>query len=364
MHNLHIAVLQVAAMTSINLVSRPLPRMFPAYAHECVAFNLGDPERAGATLACGVLLSSMLAVGCAAGLQGAETRTSKTPPRSQVADGSPQSYEVLGKRYDVRASSDGYRERGTASWYGHPFDGRATSSGEMYDMNEMTAAHATLPLPTWVEVTNLKNGKRVVVKVNDRGPFVDKRLIDLSYAAATKLDMVRDGTTRVEVRALPGPPAEKTQPPRETAPRKPTPPPTAKPRPRETPPPQNKRNQSQTLQARQPTETLERPKAPMAQAKSRPALPPPTADQLSSAADSERLFAEAGRFTRRDDAAELVASLTSEGFMNAFVVTEDKRRKSLHRVRVGPLADAAEVESMNERLRELGARRSHSVAMR
>jgi rare lipoprotein A len=137
----------------------------------------------------------MLAVGCAAGLQGAETRTSiaKTPPRSQVTDGSSQSYEVLGKRYNVRASSDGYSERGTASWYGHPFDGRPTSSGEMYDMNEMTAAHATLPLPTWVEVTNLKNGKRVVVKVNDRGPFVDKRLIDLSYAAATKLDMVRDG---------------------------------------------------------------------------------------------------------------------------------------------------------------------------
>jgi rare lipoprotein A len=362
--NLLIAFMQVAAMTSINLVSRPLPRTFPAFAHECAAFGLAEPERAGAALACGVLLSSMLAVGCAAGLQGAETRTSaaKTPPRTQVTDGSPQSYEVLGKRYNVRPSSDGYRERGTASWYGHPFDGRPTSSGEMYDMMEMTAAHATLPLPTWVEVTNLKNGKRVVVKVNDRGPFVDKRLIDLSYAAATQLDMVRDGTTRVEVRALPGPPAEKTQPPRDTAPRKQTPPPTEKPPPRETPHPQN--NQSPTLQAHAPAGTPEQPKAPVAQAKSRPASPPPTAEQRSSPADSERLFAEAGRFTSRDDAVELVASLRSEGFMNAFVVTEDKRRKSLHRVRVGPLADAAEVESMNDRLRDLGARRSHSVAMR
>ena len=366
MQNLLPGFMQVAAMTSINLVSRPLPRELPAFAHGCVAFNLADPERAGAALAYGVLLSSMLAVGCAAGLQGAETRTSsaKTPPRSQVTNGSSQSYEVLGKRYNVRASSDGYSERGTASWYGHPFDGRPTSSGEMYDMNEMTAAHATLPLPTWVEVTNLKNGKRVVVKVNDRGPFVDKRLIDLSYAAATKLDMVRDGTTRVEVRALPGPPAEKTpaprqaQPPREkAAPLETTPP-------RKTTPPPDRRNPPQTLKAHERVDTPEQPKPAVAQAKSQPASPPQKSEQHLSPADSERLFAEAGRFTSREDAVELVASLRSEGFMNAFVVTEDKRRKSLHRVRVGPLADAAEVESMNDRLRDLGARRSHTVAMR
>jgi rare lipoprotein A len=271
---------------------------------------------------------------------------------------------VLGKRYTVRASSDGYRERGTASWYGHPFDGRPTSTGEMYDMNEMTAAHATLPLPTWVEVTNLKNGKRVVVKVNDRGPFVDKRLIDLSYAAATELDMVRDGTARVEIRALPGPPAEKTPAPRAA------PPPVEKAAPRGTTPPRkttpqpDHRNQSQTLLAHERANTPEQPKPVVAQAKSQPTSPPHTSEQHLSPADSERLFAEAGRFTSREDAVELVASLRSEGFMNAFVVTEDKRRKSLHRVRVGPLADAAEVESMNDRLRDLGARRSHTVAMR
>jgi rare lipoprotein A len=335
-------------MTSINLVSRPLPRTFPAFAHECAAFGLAEPDRAGAALACGVLLSSMLAVGCAAGLQGAETRTSatKTPPRTQVTDGSPQSYEVLGKRYNVRPSSDGYRERGTASWYGHPFDGRPTSSGEMYDMMEMTAAHATLPLPTWVEVTNLKNGKRVVVKVNDRGPFVEKRLIDLSYGAATALDMVRDGTARVEVRALPGPPAEKA------------------------PAPRDNRNQSSTQarERRDPPEravssgSTTRPSA-VPEAKSRPDSPARTVERQSPPLDPERLFAEAGRFTNRDEAVQLVASLRAEGFMNAFVVTEDRRRKLLHRVRVGPLADAAEVDSMNERLRELGARRSHSVAM-
>ena len=83
-------------------------------------------------------------------------------------------------------------------------------SGEMYDMNEMTAAHTTLPLPTWVEVTNLANGKRIVVKVNDRGPFVGKRVIDLSYAAASALDIVRAGTARVAVRALDKPPPPTT----------------------------------------------------------------------------------------------------------------------------------------------------------
>ena len=204
-------------MTSINLVSPSALQKHHALGNECGATYAFDPERAARTLACGALLSSMLAMGCASGVQAAETRASaaKTPPRTQISDGSPQSYKVFGKRYTVRASSAGYRERGTASWYGHPFDGRPTSSGEMYDMMELTAAHQTLPIPTWVEVTNLKNGKKVVVKVNDRGPFVGKRLIDLSYGAANALDMVREGTARVEVRALPGPPAEKAPAPRD-----------------------------------------------------------------------------------------------------------------------------------------------------
>jgi rare lipoprotein A len=93
-------------------------------------------------------------------------------------------------------------ERGVASWYGPTFHGGNTSSGETYDMYGMTAAHKTLPLPTYARVTNLKNGKSVVVRINDRGPFVANRLIDLSYTAAAKLDMLREGTTLVEVRAL------------------------------------------------------------------------------------------------------------------------------------------------------------------
>ncbi|MGH8264508.1 MAG: septal ring lytic transglycosylase RlpA family protein, partial [Steroidobacteraceae bacterium] len=111
-------------------------------------------------------------------------------PRSPF--GNPVSYEVLGARYYVLAESVGYRERGVASWYGPGFHQGRTSSGEIYDMNRMTAAHKTLPLPCFAQVTNLRNGKSVVVRINDRGPFVANRLIDLSYAAATKLDMLRE----------------------------------------------------------------------------------------------------------------------------------------------------------------------------
>ena len=121
-------------------------------------------------------------------------------PRS--AHGNPPFYDVLGRRYYVLASADGYLERGVASWYGPTFHGGNTSSGEPYDMYGMTAAHKTLPLPCYARVTNLRNGKSIVVRINDRGPFVANRLIDLSYTAAAKLDLIREGTTLVEVRAL------------------------------------------------------------------------------------------------------------------------------------------------------------------
>jgi rare lipoprotein A len=116
--------------------------------------------------------------------------------------GNPPFYEVQGKRYFVLTKADGYVERGVASWYGPTFHGVSTSMGEPYDMYAMTAAHKTLPLPAYARVTNLKNGKSVVVRINDRGPFVANRIIDLSYTAAAKLDMLREGTTLVEVRAL------------------------------------------------------------------------------------------------------------------------------------------------------------------
>lgn len=116
--------------------------------------------------------------------------------------GNPKSYVVFGKRYYTLPSAAGFVERGIASWYGKKFHGRETSSGEIYDMYAMTAAHKELPLPTYVRVTNLKNQRSIVVRVNDRGPFYEGRVIDLSYTGAQKLDMVRDGTAPVEVRAL------------------------------------------------------------------------------------------------------------------------------------------------------------------
>jgi len=134
----------------------------------------------------------------------------RAEPRS--AHGNPPFYDVLGRRYFVLAAADGYLERGVASWYGPTFHGGNTSSGEQYDMYGMTAAHKTLPLPCYARVTNLRNGRSVVVRINDRGPFVANRLIDLSYTAAAKLDMLREGTTLVEVRALtPGVPEELTR---------------------------------------------------------------------------------------------------------------------------------------------------------
>jgi rare lipoprotein A len=121
-------------------------------------------------------------------------------PRSR--NGNPPFYDVFGKRYYVLSSSAGYVERGVASWYGPGFHKVRTSTGELYDMYGMTAAHKTLPLPAYVRVTNLRNGRSVVVRVNDRGPFVGNRIIDLSYTAAAKLDMLRNGTAMVEVRSL------------------------------------------------------------------------------------------------------------------------------------------------------------------
>ena len=100
------------------------------------------------------------------------------------------------------ASSEGFVERGTASWYGPGFHSASTSLGERYDMYAMTAAHKTLPIPAYAEVTNLKNGRKVVVRINDRGPFVGDRIIDLSYTAAAKLDMLLAGTAPVEVRVI------------------------------------------------------------------------------------------------------------------------------------------------------------------
>jgi len=124
----------------------------------------------------------------------------KFEPRSE--HGNPPFYVVAGRRYAVLQSSTGYVERGVASWYGTEFHGLRTSTGESYDMFAMTAAHKTLPLPCYARITNLSNGRSAVVRINDRGPFVANRIVDLSYSAAAKLDMIRNGTAFVQLEVL------------------------------------------------------------------------------------------------------------------------------------------------------------------
>ena len=266
---------------------------------------------------------------------------------SQRAErGNPPFYDVLGKRYHVLSSSEGYRARGVASWYGRDFHGLATSSGETYNMNAMTAAHTTLPIPTWVEVTNLANGKRAIVKVNDRGPFVDNRLIDLSYAAALKLDMVRNGTARVEVRALDAP---RDIPATLTAGAQPgAPPTTAAPRPAASPQPE-----PGGLGARLPP-----PLGPSA------AEAAPLAVPAVPAVASGEMFIQVGAFADRGNAMRLVERLRINGFANALVVADGDGRRALHRVRLGPLNDAVEFDRVRARLRSLGFGESQLVTAR
>lgn len=228
------------------------------------------------------------------------TRSIVNPPRS--ARGNPPFYEVFGKRYHVLDSSDGYRERGIASWYGRDFHTLPTSSGERYDMYAMTAAHKTLPLPTWVEVRNLENGKRVIVRVNDRGPFVDDRIIDLSYSAAKEIDMIRNGTARVEVRALGAPPGE---------------------------PLQASANPGFSLISDAAAATAE------------PEIQP------------QRMFVQVGAFSEHANARRLVDQLQSGGFDNAFIAS-NLGNDALHRVRVGPLEDARDFDRVTEGLRRIG----------
>lgn len=116
--------------------------------------------------------------------------------------GNKNPYTVNGVTYQLLPAAKGYREEGVASWYGNKFHGRKTSNGETYDMYGMTAAHKTLPIPAYVRVTNLANGRQIIVRVNDRGPFHGGRIIDLSYAGAKKLGYANSGTARVRVEAI------------------------------------------------------------------------------------------------------------------------------------------------------------------
>lgn len=149
-------------------------------------------------LAVGLL--SLLAA-CAGGARPDVGRIPVVTDPAPIVSGTMRPYQIRGRWYQP-AEQPGYDETGTASWYGDQFNGRPTATGERFDMHALTAAHKTLPLPGLVEVTNLSNGRRIVVRVNDRGPFVDGRIIDLSRGSAEALGMLQAGVAEVRVRYL------------------------------------------------------------------------------------------------------------------------------------------------------------------
>jgi rare lipoprotein A len=222
-------------------------------------------------------------------------------PRSRYGNG--PYYQVLGQRYEVMKTGTGYRERGVASWYGKKFHGKLTSSRETYDMYAMTAAHKTLPLPSYVRVTNLRNNKSVVVRVNDRGPFVSNRIIDLSYAAADRLDMIRDGTGLVEVSAIGYDELASDEPARQ-------------------------------VRLESPSEIL-----------------PPDAS----------IYVQVGAFGDAENARKRYSMLRDGGVGPAFVHEDAGASPALYRVRIGPIANVSQYDSIVEQLQRLGISETHLV---
>jgi rare lipoprotein A len=225
-------------------------------------------------------------------------------PRAR--SGNPPFYDVFGRRYYVLSSSVGYWERGVASWYGPGFHKVRTSTGEPYDMYAMTAAHKTLPLPAYVRVTNLLNGRSVVVRVNDRGPFVGNRIIDLSYSAAAKLDMLRNGTAMVDVRTIdPSVPAPVTS-------------------------------------------------ASMVP----PAAAAPNAGS-GTAAVTTALFVQAGAFSDPANAQRLAEKLRGGSFGKIFVRDDRIVGRRMYRVRIGPVSNVAEFDRVVAALERAGISDAH-----
>lgn len=269
-------------------------------------------------------------------------------PRSKY--GNPASYEVYGKTYHVLDTARGYRETGLASWYGEDFHGKRTSSGEPYNMHAMTAAHKTLPLPTYVRVTNLRNRREIIVRVNDRGPFVDDRIIDLSFAAATELDIVRSGTVEVEVTTVDPVLAAADAPPA----RSPTPP--AR---RETAPPVATTGEpaSQVLAPDEIPVSARRDVARESEPVIRE-LPPDesslavTQAQTGKPVSAGRHYLQAGAFSESRNADALVEKLRKAGLETARVYPAGP----LLKVRLGPYPDLSSMESDRARLSALGIR--------
>ncbi|MDH3587366.1 MAG: septal ring lytic transglycosylase RlpA family protein [Gammaproteobacteria bacterium] len=237
-------------------------------------------------------------------------------PRSRYGNG--PVYEVFDKTYRVMDSGSGYKERGVASWYGKKFHGRLTSNREPYDMYAMTAAHKTLPLPTYVRVRNLRNNRSIIVRVNDRGPFVHNRIIDLSYAAALKLDMVRDGTSLVEVTAISfdDPPGDR------------------------------------------PVRVVEpaQPPAP----KPAPAPEPETTPEIQKYSE---IFVQVGAFGDRANAERRRSALLSGGIGGTFIFADEAATPPMYRVRIGPIDGVNDYDALVRKLEALGISNPYLVAL-
>lgn len=263
-------------------------------------------------------------------------------PKSR--SGNPESYVVFGQRYHVMNSvHHDYAERGIASWYGKKFHGRRTSSGETYDMYAMTAAHRSLPLPTYVRVTNLKNSSTVIVKVNDRGPFHDNRIIDLSYTAAVKLGIVRTGTGLVEVRVI-DPSRSDAQRVQYAA--------ASSPQPAERP-------ALASVDATPPTSITELEFETMRpQAQPGPELPPESIPDVQTVYErpsvEPKLFLQLGAYALRPNADRVAAQAGPVAGDRVGVFRGLKDDLAIYRVRVGPLVNVAEADTMARELESLG----------
>lgn len=246
-------------------------------------------------------------------------------PRSPYGNG--PIYEVLGRRYAVMDSSYGYQERGVASWYGKKFHGRSTSSREPYNMHALTAAHKSLPLPTYVRVRNLRNDKSVIVRVNDRGPFVANRIIDLSYSAAQRLGMIREGTSLVEVTAISF----------------------------DDPPLQLVVKESPAQEATEPMRQEPVRQEPVREDPERPV------STVSADKKESNVYVQVGAFGDVQNARRRFATLRDGGVGNAFVLEDTSRQPALYRIRIGPIADVDQYDLLVVKLQDLGIAETHLV---
>jgi rare lipoprotein A len=268
-----------------------------------------------------------------ANVMGVPEPVPRAEPRS--ASGNPPFYQVAGHRYIVLASAAGYRERGVASWYGPDFHGLKTATGERYDMFAMTAAHKTLPIPCYARVTNLSNGRNVVVRINDRGPFVSNRIIDLSYTAAAKLDMIRNGTAFVDVEVL--------------SPASPSP---------GTALPVTTQAASAASVGVSSVPAVTTPAEPAADTPSTvpgiatpatalPAMPPP------APVAAGHFYIQVGAYSQADNAQRVAKKLRDAGLEHVFTLAP-AADQPLQRVRIGPIASVQQYDASIARLAALG----------